>query len=67
MPTRALLARLERLRWCEDSQQYSDLSDAQVVAVDGKILFKDSDIWRSAYRDLKDVLSTREHVRKPKT
>ena len=66
MPTRALLARLERLRWCEDSQRNSDLSDAEVAAVDGKILYKDSDIWRSAHQELKAELSTREHARKPK-
>lgn len=42
------------------------MSDEEVALVDGKILFKDSEIWRSAYQDLKDVLSTREHVRNPK-
>ena len=66
MPTQALLARLERLRWCEGTQRNSDMSDEEVALVDGKILFKDSDIWRSAYEELRDVLSTREHVGKPK-
>jgi hypothetical protein len=62
MPTGALLARLKRLRWCEELRAASDMTDAEIEAVTGMILFKDTELWRAAYRDLKDVLATREHV-----
>ena len=66
LPTGALLARLARLRWCEESRGGSDLTDEELQSVGDKILFKNSDLWREAYRDLKSILETREHVkRKP--
>ncbi|MBL4863406.1 MAG: hypothetical protein JKY63_00680 [Rhodobiaceae bacterium] len=62
LPTKALLARLKRLRWCEENRAISDLSDAEVRSLEGKIVFKDTEIWRAAYRDIKAVLATREHI-----
>ena len=62
--TKALLARLQRLRYCEESQQYSDLSDGEVASVDDQILFKSDPAWSTAYKDLKQVLDHREHVGK---
>ena len=62
MPTKALLARLKRLHWCEEGPEHSDLTDEEVRAVEGKILLKSSDIWKQAYADLKTILAGREHV-----
>ena len=61
MPTGALLARLQRLRWCEESAETSDLTDAERGSVSGSILFKSDPAWRAAYDDLKRVLAGREH------
>ncbi len=67
LPTGALLARLKRLRWCEESRECSDMSDEEVSSASGMILFKDDHAWRSAYADVKDVLAGREHrENKPK-
>jgi hypothetical protein len=62
LPTGALLARLKRLRWCEDSRDWSDLSDEKVASASHLILFKTDPAWRSAYAELKAVLATREHL-----
>jgi hypothetical protein len=62
LPTGALLARLKRLRWCEESGDWSDLSAAEIASAEGLILFKSDAAWRSAYADLKDVLAGREHL-----
>ncbi len=64
MPTRALLARLKRLHWCEERRDLSDLTDEEVYACESKILFKNSDLWKQAYGDLKTILASREHVRR---
>ncbi|WP_146151067.1 hypothetical protein [Allosphingosinicella deserti] len=66
MPTGALLARLERLRWCEEERECSDLTEAEIGSAAGLILFKADPMWGVAYADVKAVLATREHcVRKP--
>jgi len=62
LPTGALLARLKRLRWCEDSRANSDLSDEEVASVASSILFKEDAAWQAAYADLKVVLASREHL-----
>lgn len=62
MPTGALLARLKRLRWCEDSPEMSDLSEDERATAAHLILFKTDPAWRQAYADLRDVLSSREHI-----
>lgn len=64
MSTKQLLARLARLRFCESEQRDSDLTSAEVAAVDG-ILFKGTSEWRAAYAELKFVLAMREHVPRP--
>ncbi len=60
-PTRRLLARLERLRYCEESLARSDMAETEVASVDG-ILFKESQIWRDGYDTVKRVLAIRGHV-----
>jgi hypothetical protein len=61
MPTGALLARLKRLRWCEESRDWSDLSDEQIASAAHLILFKSDPAWQSAYADVREVLGTREN------
>ena len=60
--TKALLARLKRLRFCEDSPTHSDLTDEEIASVGNLILFKSDPAWATAYRDLKQVLDGREHL-----
>ena len=61
LPTKRLLARLRRLHECEESLA---LSDRDVADDSGCIEFKQSPEWVSAFRDVKKVLSHREHVPK---
>ena len=62
LPTEALLARMKRLRWCEESRENSDLSLDEVASVSHLILFKDDPEWSAAHSDLKAVLVDRGHV-----
>jgi hypothetical protein len=64
MPTKALLARLARLRFCEPSLDASDMTPEEAQTASG-ILFKDSAEWKRAYDELKLILSGREHVPRP--
>jgi hypothetical protein len=61
MPTRALLARLQRLRECEESADRSDLDSVEIAAETG-IVFKADPLWAEAYDQVKAVLAAREHV-----
>jgi hypothetical protein len=61
LSTKQLLARLARLRFCEDCAEGSDLTDQEIGLTLG-ILFKRTPEWRTAYADLKEVLATREHI-----
>jgi hypothetical protein len=62
MPTGALLARLKRMRWCEESPETSDMSGEELASAAELILFKSDPRWCVAYKDLKDVLAAREHL-----
>ena len=62
LPTGALLARLKRLRWCEERRSDSDLSDDEVGSAAASILFKEDAAWQAAYADLKNVLEGRKHL-----
>ena len=61
LQTKVLLSRLRALQRCEDNREHSDLSEAEIAAIDG-IVFKSEQAWRTAYNELKAVLSTRENV-----
>jgi hypothetical protein len=61
LTTKQLLARLARLRFCEEAAELSDLT-AQEIELTRGILFKLTPEWRSAYADLKNVLAAREHI-----
>jgi hypothetical protein len=62
LPTAALLARLQRLRWCEESADASDLSGEELAQALHLVVFKSDPAWRAAYADLKQILAEREHV-----
>jgi hypothetical protein len=62
MATGALLARLQRLRWCEENRDDSDLSDEEIAKAADLILFKADSAWRLAYLDVREVLATRDHL-----
>jgi hypothetical protein len=61
LSTKQLLGRLKQLHQCEESLA---LSDRDVADDSGRIEFKQSPEWISAFRDVKRVLSRREHVPK---
>lgn len=62
LPTKALLARLKRLRWCEENPQSTDLTEDEIASAAGLILFKSDERWRQAVEDVKAILARREHV-----
>lgn len=65
MPTKALLARLAHLRFCEESLGASDMTPEEAQTAEG-ILFKDTVEWKLAFDEVKQVLAGREHVPRPK-
>jgi len=58
-PTKKLLARLKQLHECEEALA---LSDRDAPDASAGIEFKQDAAWIAAYRDIKQVLATREHV-----
>lgn len=60
--TRQLLARLKRLRFCEDSPELSDLCETEIASAKSLILFKSQDEWKRAYHDIKTVLADRDNI-----
>ena len=64
LSTKALLARLKRLQWCEESLGLSDMTAEETETVSHMILFKSDKRWQDAYREIKAILATREHVSK---
>jgi hypothetical protein len=61
LSTKQLLARLRRLHQCEESLT---LSDREHSDASGCIEFKQSAEWIAAHKQLRQVLSRREHVPK---
>ena len=59
MHTGSLMSRRKALFKCDESLEYSDKT---VNSNYGLIEFKDSPEWKRAYKDLKQVLSTRENL-----
>jgi hypothetical protein len=62
LSTKQLLARLKRLHQCDESVSLSDYDSA--IDTSEAILFKDTPEWKTAYEQVKEVLSSREHVPK---
>jgi hypothetical protein len=61
LPTKRLLARLNRLREVEESLALSD-REAGEYKHSGFIEFKDSPKWIAEYNCLKELLAEREHI-----
>jgi hypothetical protein len=61
MPTKRLLARLKQLHQCEISFELSD-RDNDDRSLTEQIEFKDTPQWQAAYQQLKQILSSREHI-----
>ncbi len=63
--TGSLLTRLRDLLACEDyfggSDRYDDEPKPDPDET-GILEFKDTEAWRKAYKDVKDILATREHL-----
>ena len=66
--TGSLLSRLQKLRSLDEDFARGDWSAEEKRAAEGAglILFKDSELWRTAYADVKTVLASREHLLKNK-
>lgn len=64
LPTKALLGRLKHLRQCEESFVFSDKDESEVAP--NAIQFKDTPLWQTAYKELKEILSCCEHLPKGK-
>ena len=63
MNTRALLARLHRLRGLmETPEAASDYKAEELAAISHLIAFKSDPRWKTAWREIKTELATREHV-----
>lgn len=62
LSTKELLGRRKRLLACEESLELSDIYEWEFSPGPDEIWFKESAEWKAAYREVKDVLSTREHV-----
>ena len=60
-PTKQLLGRMKRLRFCEESFEGSDLLESDILNCHG-ILFKNTPEWKEAYQTLKFILADREHI-----
>lgn len=60
MHTGSLMARRKALLKCEESLSTSD-RDSDYKVAPGTIEFKDSEEWKQAYHQLKNVLAKREN------
>ncbi len=62
--TGTLMKRREELLACEESFELSDrfgYEDEPIPNKIGYIEFKDTEVWKQAYHELKEILSGREH------
>ena len=65
MPTKQLLAQLQRLRGCQQNLAASDFEPGDTDYDDATVIFfKDDPRWRAQVDEVKRILSTREHVPK---
>lgn len=62
--TKELLGYLKRLQQCEESLGLSDMDMNEDPIDDEIIYFKQSDKWKTAYHDVKTILSGREYIEK---
>ena len=63
MHTGSLMSRRNALLKCEESYELSDQFGISSHDKDaGVIEFKDSNNWKKAYKELRSILATREHI-----
>lgn len=62
--TGSLLTRLKALRGLQDRFEFSDwtVDEKDAVETAGLIAFKNSELWETAFSDVKAEMSQREHV-----
>jgi len=67
MHTGSLMSRRKQLLSCEESAELSDLTEQEKQKIlKDTIKYKQSELWKIAYSQLKEVLATREHYKKGK-
>lgn len=59
MHTGSLLSRRKALLKCDEC---FEMSDELIAPVNDLIQFKNTDVWKQAYRELQEVLSERENI-----
>ena len=65
MHTGSLMSRRAQLLRCEESEELSDLTAEEKQNPEkNRIKYKQTEIWKTAYSDLKEVLAKREHYKK---
>ncbi len=62
MNTKQLLAYLHKLQTCEESFEKSDMINNPEIVDKKTIYYKQSDNWKQAYKNVKEILKTREHI-----
>lgn len=60
--TKQLLGFLNKLHTCEESFEKSDLIHNPELTDKTTIYFKQSDNWKQAYKNVKEILKNREHI-----
>jgi tricorn protease-like protein len=60
--TKELLGYLKKLHQCEESFEMTDLLENPDLRDDSTIYFKQTSKWKTAYSDVKRILSNREHL-----
>jgi hypothetical protein len=60
--TKELLGYLKKLHKCEESFELSDLEINPDLNEEHIIYFKQTEKWKTAYKNVKSILNNREHV-----
>ena len=62
IPTHSLLKRLEELRTLHECVEDTDWTKEEIQSVSEMIAFKNTDNWKVAWFEVKQILATRENV-----
>ncbi|HCC92859.1 MAG TPA: hypothetical protein DEQ26_00770 [Flavobacteriaceae bacterium] len=62
MNTKQLLAYLHKLHTCGESFEKSDMINNPEIVDKKTIYYKQSDNWKQAYKNVKEILKTVEHI-----
>ena len=60
--TKELLGYLKRLHKCEESFESSDLTENPDISDKFTIYFKQTEKWKTGYRNVKSILKNRENI-----